>query len=367
MRKFVVLLLIGILSMSLFSLEYGENPQKEISHTYWEAVKNNDIKMTDEEYIENYTKVLPIEGSIEFYKGEGGFLDGVWYGNFSLTFDRLNDYEKEKKPIVSEKNIKEGLYNNIYPMVKTKSGRNDIKYFWRPAANCPWCVFYKFSVDDYTSIWRPIGLPSKRFDQGDVVRFYDVEANLRNPDASKFKIEGIRVIYNCDYDILTSNMQEACEFVNGNKKDAPKLVEAGAKIMDLKDSVFNKISYEEKVSSSGSDVCITSYDKLNFEDKMTSKANGNIVKTHSNEDIYMYMQLKVKISSAAKNINDYVEKKDKTSIENLAKEIDESDLGDADKKELANECQRLLEEYNSYYQIRYPEKKQKMKKHSGKN
>ena len=151
MRKFVVLLLIGILPISLFSLEYGENPQKEISRTYWEAVKNNDIQMSDEEYIENYTKILPIKGTIEFYATNK--LDGVYYGGFGLDFNGDNIRSmKAGDPIVSEKNIKDGLYNNKYPMVKTESGRKDIKYFWHPAANCSWCVFYKFSIDDFTFI-----------------------------------------------------------------------------------------------------------------------------------------------------------------------------------------------------------------------
>lgn len=58
MRKVFVMMVVGIFSLSLFALTYGDNGKDEVSDTYWVAVENNDIQMTDEEYIANFTKVF---------------------------------------------------------------------------------------------------------------------------------------------------------------------------------------------------------------------------------------------------------------------------------------------------------------------
>lgn len=372
MRKTVLfLLVIGILSISLFSLEYGENPTNRSSDSYWEAVENNDIKMTDEEYIENYTKILPIYGIISF--SAPNQFDGVYYGGFSLDFNQRNQrWNEAGGPVMSEKNIKDGLYANKYPMVKTKSGRKDIEYFWHPAANCSRCVFYKFSIDNFTSGWISIiGIPKSApkksvwNDESSSFTKY-IETNLNNPDANTFKIEGIRVIYNCDYNVIIDHLHEAYRFVNGDKKSAPTLVEAGAKVMDLSDSVFDNLWYkfwkdgkEEILSISredtGSYIHVSSYDKLNFEDKVSAALRDNEEKVkHANE-------LEEKLCEAYVNIETYLKAKDRTSLETLEKEINESDLNDSDRRRLISKCQHLLDQYDRLYQMWYPSKKQKLK------
>lgn len=278
MRKVFVMMVVGIFSLSLFGLTYGDNGKDEVSDTYWVAVENNDIQMTDEEYIANFTKVVPIHMSILF--STENVLDGIHYGKFYIDYSYVTDCynneigKGENFPIVSDKKVSNGLYDSKYPMVKTDSERNDIKWFYHPATNCFDCVFFKFSVDNYESEWISIkGLPPRSEKSIYKPRFIKkFEANLSNTDEKSFKIKGIRVIYNCDYSVIQNNLNQAYNFVNGDKNHSPELVAAGAKVMELKDSVFDKVKYTYKdEKGEAHPIEFVSYDKLNFEDKMTAR------------------------------------------------------------------------------------------------
>ena len=217
----IVIILVNIVA-------YGEE-----GLSYWNAVKKYEMQMSDTEKIEAFSKVIPADLSIIFYSEQE--FDGKHYGHFRCYVDRI---PWKGEPIVSEKKIKNGLYENQYPMMKINSGRDDIKWFWFPSTNTYWCIFFKFSLGGNTTKWISLGKMPNQF--GSVIEEFSCE----NPDVNTFKLEGIRVIYNCDYEILTNYSKEIKAFMNDDKANSTHLISAGAKYLELRNAEFNSIDYD---------------------------------------------------------------------------------------------------------------------------
>lgn len=365
MRKFKIFVLFIFMIVPVYSLTKGENKNEEVSNTYWRAVKNNDVIMTDEEYIEKYSSICPVWMRLHFYSNME--IDGTYYGNFWIE---SGDFGKNRiemsagKPDVSEKRIKDGLYDGLYPMVKTETGRDDIKYLWHPATNCTRCIFFKFSIDNYTSEWiSVVGVPKTKDVKKSVFNTsFDtkISASLEKPEASDtFKIEGIRVIYDCDYDLIISNLHEAYNFVNDDKEHSPKFVEAGAKYMELKNSIFDYVCYYWRSQDDKEDrnfIEITSYDKLNFEDEMTIKS----LSKKNQLDNYLKIREKLENPRIMPTVQT-VDKIERDYYVSLVKEVEESDTG-VYKTELLEEANRLLYYFDEQYRLAHPSKKNMLKK-----
>lgn len=355
MRKFIGSLYLFFLMIPLFSYTVGDNKIEEIAKSYWTAVKNNDIRMTDEELIENYNSVIPVWISLNFYAEME--IDGQYYGYFYIDsgeYDSSRISLSEGKPNVSEKKIKNGLYDDKFPMVKTETGRDDIKYLWHPAANCPRCVFFKFSIDNYTSDWiSVIGIPESKNVKKSVfsVPFSQkIKASLENPNGNTFKIEGIRVIYNCDYELVIDNMHEAYNFVNDDKEYAQHFIEAGAKYMELNESVFNSFRYwwTFETSERRDEIFLSSYEKINFEDEISS-----LIQTKKDQE-EKYHILWEKLHNP--NIQPGNSNNTRDFYENLLKEAEETDTGEY-KESLVREAQYLLRQFDEINQQKKASKK----------
>lgn len=365
MRKFFGCLCLIFLMIPLFGFTMGDEKKEEIASTYWEAVENNDVIMTDEELIENYTSVIPVWIALKFYAEME--IDGQYYGYFFLESGEFNKSRipiaDAEKPNVSEKKIKDGLYNDKFPMVKTETGRDDIKYLWHPATNCLKCVFFKFSIDNYTSDWISIiGVPESTNVKKSVfsVPFSQkIKASLQNPAGSSFKIEGIRVIYNCDYELVIDNLHEAYNFVNDNKENASHFIEADAKYMDLTETVFNSIRYWWKVKDAENpnerrnEIFLSSYEKINFEDEMSKQAQ---VKEKQEEN---FILLRDKLNDP--NIRPYPDSCNYTRdfYEALVQEAEESDTGEY-KNQLVETARDLLWRYDEIMKQKKASKKFKL-------
>ena len=364
MRKLVLVCLIILMFFPFYSQSNGKGE----SLTYWEAVYHNGISMTDDEYFKNCTTVSPIEIEIRFEVTME--IDGVHYGNFFIS-----NYPKDgmgvldKNRVVSEKKINDGLYDNICPMIKTETGRNDIKYLWHPAAIYAECVFFKFSFDNYTSEWISLyGIPENKEVKKLTSSLFTskIQTSLKNPDnLNSLKVEGIRIIYNCDYDLVKNNLHEAYNFVNDDTEHSPKFVETNAKYIELKDSVFDKVCYHWRfandVYSSGnapryrSKIIITSYDKVNFED-----IYGNNLQAE-NKIKENYRILKEKLDDKNITPNDMLNDKPRSFYEALLKEVENSDTGPY-KEELIEQAKKMLEDFDFVERLKKnPKMKAKLK------
>lgn len=230
MKKILNLIIANFLMFyPLFCFDYNKI-------NYWDSVKKYEIEMTDEEYIANVSTVLRPKLEVQFIVEEK--IDDTYYGKIRVIEDGIDG--RLEKPTVSDKKITNGLYDNKYPMVKEESGRNDIKWFWHPAANSYWSIYFKFSLGGTTSQWLSLGHISGAY-PGSVPWISDFSCT--NPDVKSFKLEGIRVIYNCDYSILANNPKEAVAFVNGDKEHSKKIIASGAKYLDLQNASFEHLKY----------------------------------------------------------------------------------------------------------------------------
>ena len=336
--------------LPLFGFTMGDKKNEEIALTYWDAVKNNDVVMTDEELIENYSSIIPAWVNLRFNAEME--IDGQYYDYFFIDsgeFDESGISLSAGKPNLSEKKIKNGLYNNLYPMVKTETGRDDIKYLWHPAANCLNCVFFKFSIDNYTSDWISIiGVPESKNVKKSVfsVPFSQkIKASLENPSGESFKIEGIRVIYNCDYELVIDYLHEAYYFVNNNKEYEPHFIEAGAKYMELKESVFNSARYWWTFENydKRNEMFVSSIEKINFEDEMSAQAQ---IKKKQEDN---YLLLRNKLNNP--DIMPYTNRCNYTRdfYEALLQEAEESDTG-MYKNQLVEKAQNMLRRFDEINQ-----------------
>ena len=230
MRKLLILFITNLLMLfPLFCFDFNKI-------NYWDSVKKYEIEMKDEEFIANVSRVLRPKVEVQFIAHEK--MDDMYDGEIRVIEDGIDG--RLEKPTVSDKKITNGLYDNKYPMIKEESGRNDIKWFWHPAANSYWSIFLKFSLGGTTSKWLSLGHISGAY-PGSVPWITDF--SCETSDVTKFKLEGIRVIYDCDYSVLSKYPKEATAFVNGDKENSKRIISAGAKYIDLNDAIFDHLKY----------------------------------------------------------------------------------------------------------------------------
>lgn len=215
MKANKIICVLGLVTMvlSIHAISFGDNKRHEIADSYWTAVTNNDVIMSTEEKIEYSTMIIPIDVSVEFDTSEE--LDGLQYGYITISgTNRAGNSYYNRVPASSDKNIVNGLYKNKIPMIKSKSGREDIKWYYYPSSEYSSLVFIKFSIDSFTSEWIPVtGVPlspeekksaNRVFSSRDFRLTKKIEVALENPVAEKFRLEGIRIIYGCDIDVIES-------------------------------------------------------------------------------------------------------------------------------------------------------------------
>lgn len=227
-------------------------------------------------------------------------------------------------------------------MIKRKSGREDIKWYYYPSAEYSSLIFIKFSLDGFTSEWVPVtGIPLSPEEKKSTNRVFSsqnfrltkkIEVALENPIAEKFKIYGIRVIYDCDIDVIENEPYQTYRFVNDDKQKAQTIISAGAKYMDLKESVLNSIKYEW--SNHNQSVTIKSIDKINFYDEMTKEA----LCKEKFEEIQHIIDLRYYRT----DILDH----DRTYYEALTQTIKETELTEKQRSELEDLLINFLEKYD---------------------
>lgn len=333
----------GIVAMisTVHAISYGDNKRHEIADSYWSAIKNNDVIMTTEEKIEYSTMVIPIDGTVEFETSEE--LDGKQYGYITIRgTNRSGNSYYTRTPASSEKNIANGLYKNKFPMIKSKSGREDIKWYYYPSVEYSSLVFIKFSLDGFTSEWVPItGIPLSPEEKKNTNRVFSsqnyrltkkIEVALDNPTAEKFKLEGIRVIYGCDINVIENDPYQTYRFVNDDKQNAQAIISAGAKYMELKESVLNIITYEW--NDHNQSVTIKSIGKINFFDEMTKKA----LCKEKFEEIQHIIDLRYYRTDILNH--------DRAYYEALSQTIKETELTEKQRTELGALLVKFLEKYD---------------------
>lgn len=335
-KRIICSLSFAAMIFSVYAISYGNNKTHEVADTYWSAVYNNDVIMSNEERIENSTMVLPMWVDVQFETSEE--IDGKQFGYITIEGSHNNG----KASASSEKNIVNGLYKNKIPMIKRKSGREDIKWYYYPSAEYSSLIFIKFSLDGFTSEWVPVtGIPLSPEEKKSTNRVFSsqnfrltkkIEVALENPIAEKFKIDGIRVIYDCDIDVIENEPYQTYRFVNDDKQKAQTIISAGAKYMDLKESVLNSIKYEW--SNHNQSVTIKSIDKINFYDEMTKEA----LCKEKFEEIQHIIDLRYYRT----DILDH----DRTYYEALTQTIKETELTEKQRSELEDLLIKFLEKYD---------------------
>lgn len=227
MRKsyLLVALVLIFASVKVFSDE------SKNSLSYWDAVNKYGIVMTQDERFKDMHSILPYKVDINLwvdYVVDDKKYGEIWFGGAESSVEWDID--------ISEKNIVDGLYCNKYPMLKKATGRTDLKWIWKPAILERHCIYFKFSYKGKTSDWLPITGGGR----------YEFLYESNNPN--DFKLEGIRLIYNFDYKLFDWFYEkDAYSFVNGDKSKNNRFVAGGAKYIDLKGAVFDKVifNYEQ--------------------------------------------------------------------------------------------------------------------------
>ena len=339
---------LSFLVFTLYGISFGENKSHKIADSYLSAVVNNDVIMSTEEKFENSKMVLPIDVHITFDTNEE--LDGLQYGYINVSYNNKNS-KYSQTSASSDKKVTNGLYNNKIPMFKKPSGREDIKWFYYSVTEYSpdFLVFIKFSIDTFTSEWIPVrGVPLSPDDcisprnriaasntPREVLKFLTkrIELAIENPSPENFKMEGIRVIYGCDINVIKNELYQAYRFVNGDKQNSQTIISSGAKYMDLKESVLNTITYEWK--SRNQKTTINSIDKINFYDEMTKE-----VTCKEN-----FEEIQKVIEEARYHGTDILDK-DRQYYEALNQKIQETELTEKQKSDLENQLKEFLIKYD---------------------